>query len=118
MTPLHEIAKRMGELGLPEKIIDACRNKQAFLFMRGTDGFVLKPEIVGGEVEVLVWVGWGSGGAPARHIEECKRLACLIGAVRLRFHTRRRGFLRVAPRLGFVRVLDDEHGRMVFSMKL
>ena len=118
MTPLQKIAIQCGEPDLPERIHDACINQQAFLFVRGGDGFVLKPVVVNGEVEVLVWAGWGSHGAPARHIDEVKRLARLIGARRIRFHTVRKGFLRVAPRIGFECSGADELGRMVFILTL
>ena len=118
MTPLQKIAIQCGEPDLPERIHDACLNQQAFLFVRGDDGFVLKPVVVDGVVEVLVWAGWGSNGAPARHIDEVKRLARLIGARRIRFHTVRKGFLRVAPRIGFECSGADELGRMVFILTL
>ncbi len=118
MTPLQKIAIQCGEPDLPERIHDACLNQQAFLFVRGDDGFVLKPVVVDGVVEVLVWAGWGSNGAPARHIDEVKRLARLIGARRIRFHTVRKGFLRVAPMIGFTRSGTDEMERMVFILTL
>ena len=118
MSALHKMATRCGEPELPRRIYDACLNKQAFLFVRGNDGFVLRPTVVDGVVEVLVWAGWGSHGASVRHIDEVKRRARLIGARRIRFHTVRKGFLRVAPRIGFECSGTDELGRMVFILTL
>ena len=40
----------------------AIRNRMAFLFARGDDGFVLKPQAEDGVIGVLVWVGWGMVG--------------------------------------------------------
>ena len=118
MSPIDKIAAQCGEPDLLQRIRHACLNQQAFLFVRGDDGFVLKPVVVDGVVEVLVWAGWGSNGAPARHLEEVKRLARMIGARRIRFHTVRKGFLRVAPRIGFTRSGTDEMERMIFILTL
>ena len=118
MSVLHKIAAKCGEPGLPKDIYDACLNKQAFLFVRGDDGFVLRPQTVGGALQVLVWAAWGTSGAHERHIEEVKYLARIIGAKSLVFHSVRKGWLRVAPKQGWVRQADDEDGFLVFTMKL
>ena len=115
---IHRIGKSVGEPALPMKIASACRQKQAFLFLRGDDGFVLKPQAEDGVIGVLVWVGWGDGGAPERHLPEVKRLARLIGARWLRFHSARKGWLKVAPRMGWVRQPDDADGLYVFQINL
>ena len=78
---LGRIGKSVGEPNLPSNIASACRQKQAFLFVRGDDGFVLKPLAEDGVIGVLVWVGWGDGGAPERHLPEVKRLARLNGSL-------------------------------------
>ena len=118
MSILHQIAKDCGEQNLPQEIYEACLNKQAFLFVRGDDGFVLKPQAEDGVIGVLVWVGWGDGGAPERHLPEVKRLARLIGARWLRFHSARKGWLKVAPKMGWVRQPDDADGLFVFQINL
>lgn len=113
-----DISVKCGEPDLQQRIHDACRNKQAFLFVRGSDGFVLRPIVEGGVVGVLVWVGWGSSGAPARHLDEVKHLARLIGARWLRFHSCRKGWRRVAVGMGWVRQSNDADGLDVYQMTL
>ena len=115
---LGRIGKSVGEPNLPSNIASACLQKQAFLFVRGADGFVLKPLAEDGVIGVLVWVGWGDGRAPERHLPEVKRLARLIGARWLRFHSVRKGWLKVAPRMGWVRQPDDADGLYVFQINL
>lgn len=115
---LNRIVRDTGNPNLPLKLQDAIRNRMAFLFVRGDDGFVLKPQAEDGVIGVLVWVGWGDGGAPERHLPEVKRLARLIGARWLRFHSARKGWLKVAPRMGWVRQPDDADGLHVFQMNL
>jgi hypothetical protein len=108
----------IGDPNIPAQLQDAIRNRVAFLFLRGGDGFVLRPVIEDGVGGVIVWIGWGSGGAPARHLPEVKHLARMIGARWLRFHSARQGFLRTAPKMGFVRLPDDQDGLMVFQLVL
>ncbi|MFB2866309.1 hypothetical protein [Aeromonas sp. MdU4] len=103
---------------LSAELQDAIRNRVAFLFVRGNDGFVLKPVSEHGSTGVLVWVGWGEGGAPERHLPEVRRLARMIGARWLRFHSVRKGWLKVAPRMGWVRQADDADGFYVFQINL
>ncbi|WP_421213458.1 hypothetical protein [Aeromonas dhakensis] len=118
IPPLCRIAGDTGNPRLSAELQDAIRNRVAFLFVRGSDGFVLKPVVEQGITGVLVWVGWGDGGAPERHLPEVKRLARLIGARWLRFHSTRKGWLKVAPRMGWVRQPDDADGLFVFQINL
>lgn len=115
---INRIASDTGNPRLSAELQDAIRNRVAFLFVRGDDGFVLKPASERGTTGVLVWVGWGDGGAPERHLPEVKRLARLIGARWLRFHSARKGWLRVAPKMGWVRQQDDADGMFVFQLTL
>ncbi|WP_323970720.1 hypothetical protein [Aeromonas hydrophila] len=115
---IHRIASDSGNPNLATELRDAIRNRVAFLFVRGSDGFVLKPVVEQGVAGVLVWVGWGDGGAPERHLPEVKRLARLIGARWLRFHSARKGWLRVAPKMGWKRQPDDADGLLVFQIDL
>ena len=115
---LHQIGLAAGDPALPSNIANACSKQQAFLFVRGVDGFVLKPVTEQGITGVLVWVGWGNDGAPARHLPEVKMLARLIGARWLRFHSVRKGWLKVAPKMGWVRQADDADGLYVFQINL
>ncbi|MGV2922981.1 hypothetical protein [Aeromonas hydrophila] len=117
-SPISRIARDTSNPTLSAELHDAIQNRMAFLFVRGTDGFVLKPVVEQGITGVLVWVGWGDGGAPERHLPEVKRLARLIGARWLRFHSARKGWLKVAPRMGWVRQPDDADGLFVFQINL
>lgn len=117
-NPITRISTDTGNPGLSVELRDAIRNRVAFLFVRGDDGFVLKPQAEDGVIGVLVWVGWGDGGAPERHLPEVKHLARLIGARWLRFHSARKGWLRVAPKMGWARQLDDADGLYVFQINL
>lgn len=116
--PLSRIASDTGNPRLPVELQDAIHNGVAFLFVRGADGFVLKPVVEQGITGVLVWIGWGDGGAPERHLPEVKRLARLIGARWLRFHSARKGWLKVAPKMGWDRQPDDADGLYVFQINL
>lgn len=118
MRHLHRITRDTCNPNLSSELQDAIRNLVAFLFVRGDDGFVLKPQAEDGVIGVLVWVGWGDDGAPERHLPEVKRLARLIGARWLRFHSARKGWLKVAPRMGWVRQPDDADGLYVFQINL
>lgn len=115
---LSRIARDIGNPSLLSELQDAIRNRVAFLFVRGGDGFVLRPVVESGIPGVIIWVGWGRGGAPQRHLPEVKRLARQIGARWLRFHSARRGWLKVAPQMGWVRRGDDVDGLMVFQIDL
>lgn len=119
MNPIAEIAAQCGEPDLLQRIRDACHNKQAFLFLRGEAGFVLKPMVEGGVVGVLVWAAWSRepGGMDA-YTGFIQQRAREIGARWIRFHTVRLGFKRVSSKYGWRRLADDAQGRMVFQMTL
>lgn len=118
LSPISRISRDASNPALPTELQDAIRDRVAFLFVRGADGFVLKPVVEQGITGVLVWVGWGTDGAPERHLPEVKRLARLIGARWLRFHSARKGWLKVAPKIGWVRQPDDADGLYVFQINL
>ncbi|MCF5894725.1 hypothetical protein [Aeromonas veronii] len=118
MKPFHRIVSDTGNSSLSAELQDAIRIRVAFLFVRGADGFVLKPVVEQGITGVLVWVGWGNGGAPERHLPEVKRLARMIGARWLRFHSARKGWIKVAPKMGWVRQPDDADDLYVFQINL
>lgn len=115
---LQRIAADSGDPKFIESLRDAIRNGVAFLFVRGDDGFVLKPVVEDGATGVIVWAGWGDNHAPERHIDEVRSLARQIGARWIRFHSARKGWLKVAPRMGWVRQADDADGFYVFQITL
>lgn len=118
MGPLWQIAHDIRNWNLCFELRDAIRNRMAFLFVRGCDGFVLKPVAEAGVTGVVVWVGWGARGATERHLPEVKRLARMIGARWIRFHSVRKGWLKVAKRQGWQRRPDDSDGFYVFQIDL
>ncbi len=97
--PLRAIGARVNDPDLPNTILKACLNKQAFFFACGNARFVLCPR----PAAVLVWALWAIG--PADHAEvgaAIESLALEIGVTRLEFWTARRGFDRVAARHGYL----------------
>ena len=119
MTLIYKIAACCGEPDLPDRIYNACLNKQAFLFVRDGAWCVLKPIVDGGEVGVLVWAAWSERtDGLNEYTEFVKFLSRKIGARFIRFHTVRKGFIRVASKYGWQRKDDDSMGRMVFEMTL
>ncbi|PTT56595.1 hypothetical protein [Aeromonas sp. HMWF015] len=118
MTHLARIARDVGNPNLIRDLHNAIQTRVAFLFVRGSDGFVLKPVSEAGITGVVVWIGWGERGAADRHLPEVKRLARMIGARWLRFHSVRKGWLKVAKRQGWQRRPDDSDGFYVFQIDL
>ncbi len=67
MTHLARIARDVGNPNLISDLHNAIQTRVAFLFVRGSDGFVLKPVSEAGTTGVVVWIGWGgarSYGSP------------------------------------------------------
>ena len=119
MSPLQQIAIDCGEPDLPQKIYNACLNKQAFLFVVERAGCVLRPMVIDGVTGVLVWVAWSDRpDGMAVYTDFIKQRAVEIGAKWLRFHTIRRGFCRAATKFGWERLPDDADGFMVFQLRL
>ena len=116
---IRQIAEQCGDPNLPQEIYEACHNKQAFLFVRDRAGFVLKPLIEDGICGVLIWAAWSERqDGISTYTELIKFLARKIGARWLRFHTVRKGFIRIAPQYGWQRKADDADGFMTFEMTL
>lgn len=112
----------MVDTGNPEllsEIQDACRKKQAFCFGAPDGQLVLKPMVKDGVPYVLVWLALciGQNGVE-RYLPEVQRLTRLSGGRWAEFHTTRKGFIRLARRLGFERMPDDEDGFMVFRIRV
>jgi len=60
--PINEIGKKAGRPDLFADILQACINEEAFLFMEDTSFTVLKPEVIHGVKEMLVWVAYSATG--------------------------------------------------------
>ncbi|MDD2341430.1 MAG: hypothetical protein PHV54_00890 [Tolumonas sp.] len=116
---IKKIASDCGEPNLPQEIYEACLKKQAFLFVRDRAWFVLKTisdcEIPG----VLVWAAISERtDGLNEYTDLVKFLSIKINARFIRFHTVRKGFIRVASKYGWQRKDDDSMGRMIFEMTL
>ena len=119
MSHIRDISISCGEPDLRERIYQACLNKQAFLFVRDRAGWVLKPIADDGIPGVLVWAAWSERtDGLNEYTEFVKFLSRKIGARFIRFHTVRKGFIRVASKYGWQRKDDDSMGRMIFEMTL
>ncbi|MDT7375799.1 hypothetical protein [Citrobacter freundii] len=112
---INRVAADVNEPDLFERIKDACRKKQAFCFGDENTRVVLRLMERDGEKYMLVWLGISSGtGALAKFNPIVTELTRAAGAGWFEFCTIRRGFVRVAGKLGFIRLPDDEQGRMRF----
>lgn len=112
---INKVATDVNEPDLFENIKDACRKKQAFCFGDETTRVVLKLMEREGLRYMLVWLGVSTGiGALEKFNPIVTEISRAAGAEWFEFCTTRRGFLRIAGKLGFVRQPDDVRGRMWF----
>lgn len=112
---ISRVARDVNEPGLQHDIEQACRRKQAFCFGDDNTCVVLKLQVRDGEKSMLVWLGVSDGaGALEKFNPVVTELTCAAGCAWFEFCTVRRGFIRVAGKLGFIRQPDDEQGRMWF----
>lgn len=107
-----------GDTDLLNKISDAIANNEAFCF--GTDDIrmVLRPRMKNGIPYVVVWLGVSTRrDGLIKYLPQLKELTRMIGGQWVEFYTKRKGFIRVAPKLGFERQPDEE-GLMKFKMMM
>jgi len=85
----------------PEDIHSACRADRAWLFGDTDSYLVLQYQLRPGtrRMQLLIWlfVSRGAAGCIARHSGWLRQLAQKLGASRVLFRTRRRGFERALP---------------------
>lgn len=98
---IQQIANDISDPELTREIIEACRLEQAFLFLTGKGFVVLKPIVENGTRRILIWIAYSKDDLSAHYISEIEKLGILIDAQELEFWTKRKGFLRLAPKLGF-----------------
>lgn len=83
------------------------------MFLLPGAGVVLKPI---GET-ILLWAAWSElKDGMSRYLGFVVDRAREAGAECIEFRTKRKGFIRAAPALGWAHVGDDEDGFMVFRM--
>ncbi|RLM26496.1 hypothetical protein BIY29_05405 [Brenneria alni] len=103
---------------LINKIQDACRKKQAFCFGTEHGRIVLAPKSRDGIPYIFIWLAASTEpGSISRYLEEVKTLTRMIGGRWVEFSTARKGFIRVAQRLGWER-LADEGALMKFKIPM
>lgn len=113
---LYRVAKDSDDGDLLNSIQNACREKQAFCFGADDARIVLRPRMKDGVPYVVVWLGVSTAtDGLLRYTPRVQELTRMIGGRWAEFYTRRKGFIRVARRLGFVR-LPDEDGLMKFRI--
>lgn len=110
------LAKRSPDQNLVADIQNACREKQAFCFGAEDARIVLRPRMKDGVPYVVVWLGVSTAtDGLLRYTPRVQELTRMIGGRWAEFYTDRKGFIRVARRLGFAR-LPDEDGLMKFRI--
>ncbi|NWA20345.1 hypothetical protein [Serratia liquefaciens] len=113
---VNALARRSTDKNLITEIQNACREKQAFCFGADDARIVLRPRMKDGVPYVVVWLGVSTAvDGLFRYTPRVKELTRMIGGRWAEFYTDRKGFIRVARRLGFVR-LPDEDGLMKFRI--
>ncbi|MGM3172505.1 hypothetical protein [Dickeya lacustris] len=113
---IHQVGIDTNDEHLIEKIQNACRKKQAFCFGTEDTRIVLRPRSYHGIPYVVVWLGVSTKkDALAYWLPHVQELTRMVGGRWAEFYTVRKGFIRVAQRLGFER-LPDEFGLMKFKI--
>lgn len=86
--PINEIGKKAGRPDLFADIVQACVTEEAFLFMEDTSFTVIKPEVIYGVKQMLVWVAYSkTGNAYEKFMPFIEERAREIGCDELTFWT-------------------------------
>lgn len=108
-TQIDDIGERCGVPDMLAQIVLAIANDRAFLFADGKSFCVLRPKIEDGERLVEVWVAYGKRGDAIRsHLPQVKQLALAVGAKYLQFWTALPALNRIAHRLGYTKVREQD----------
>ncbi|WP_246859293.1 hypothetical protein [Dickeya oryzae] len=114
----QRVERESGDRNLLNNIQSACRKKQAFCFGTDDTRIVLRPRSYYGIPYVVVWLGVSTRkDALAYWLPHVQELTRMAGGRWAEFYTARKGFIRVAKRLGFER-LPDEFGLMKFKISV
>ncbi|MEI7375680.1 hypothetical protein [Dickeya chrysanthemi] len=112
----QRVERESGDRNLLNNIQSACHKKQAFCFGTDDTRIVLRPRSYYGIPYVVVWLGVSTRkDALAYWLPHVQELTRMAGGRWAEFYTVRKGFIRVAQRLGFER-LPDEFGLMKFKI--
>ncbi|WP_145517431.1 hypothetical protein [Yersinia mollaretii] len=115
-SKLAQIARDTGEPDLHIHIQNACRHQQAFCFSADDAVIVLRPRIKEGVPYVVIWLAISIGlQGLTTYLPTVQHLTRLMGGHWAEFYTVRKGFIRLARRLGFERQAD-KRGLMKFKI--
>ncbi len=115
---IDKISQDVKHPNLISQTQDACRKKQAFCFGADRARLVLQPMSKDGIPYVFIWLAASTEpDSIARYLHEVKTLTRLIGGRWIEFYTARQGFIRLAARLGWDR-LPNEDGLMKFKIPM
>ncbi|KZZ72401.1 hypothetical protein A3765_28525 [Oleiphilus sp. HI0130] len=98
---LQKIAEDSEQPNLTRDALEACLTKRAFLLISKTGFLIVKPKVRDGKTQLLLWVAWSPAGRPEYTEEDLNFLGRLFEVNELEFWTKRKGFARLGPRLGF-----------------
>ncbi|GKV98799.1 MULTISPECIES: hypothetical protein [Pectobacterium] len=116
LKQINRVAADSREPSLIKNIQNACCKKQAFCFGTDATQIVLVPKSRNGIPYVFVWLAVSTEpDSIVRYLDEVKALTRMIGGRWVEFNTARKGFIRVAAKLGFER-LPNEEGFMTFKI--
>lgn len=116
LTLVRRVERDTRDGNLIKNIQNACHNKRAFCFGTDDTRIVLRPRRYYGIPYVVVWLGVSTRqDALTHYLPHVQELTRMAGGRWAEFYTVRKGFIRVAQRLGFER-LPDEFGLMKFRI--
>lgn len=103
---LQQLTERYQCDGLVEYIIEACRNRRAFLFFAPDGWVVLEPRAIPDRHIFVLAAYCESQGAIARYEQDIFALAERLKTGVVRFEAARPGYKKVMPQRGWL-LLDD-----------
>lgn len=105
MPPLNEMALAAEIPKTPQIIINELKSRTAFLLIGEGSAhsfIVIKPTVIDGEKVCVVLAAYSSEqDAVVTCIDQVTHFAKLLGCEYLDFQTNRKGFSRLAPKIGF-----------------
>ncbi|HDL7691797.1 TPA: hypothetical protein PXP51_001581 [Yersinia enterocolitica] len=108
-SKLARILRDTQDLSLLLNIRHACRQQQAFWFSAEDAVLVLRPRVSDGMPYVLVWLAVSTRRKGLEHyLPTLQYLTRRMGGRWAEFYTVRQGFIRIARRVGFERMADEE----------
>ena len=108
LTELYALCRERGDPQFATYVMEACRNRRAFLFF-ATDGWVVVEPRAAPVKHVFVLAAWCDGtDAIARYEPVLFEFASKIGCAVLRFEAARPGYNRLMPKRGWQQLADGK----------